>query len=106
MIICLATPKLCVIKKVIAYHPLFKPNILLSYGSGNSDTNNLLKFDRNLVGIIMFDSGTWTLNHSCPKTQAKITFGGYQNHMKGFSHNYNGYFNFDEKHVENTIFRH
>ena len=99
-----ATPKRNVISKLAKQQPDYKPNILLSYASKNSDTHSLLTTARHLSDSIILDSGTWTLHECKEENRYKITIGGYEGYLKMGAGQYDYYFNFDESFAEDNAF--
>ncbi len=104
MILYFATPDLQIIQKLRVLQPNRKPNILLSYGSPNSYTDDFLFSCRTEINSVVLDSGTWTLNCTKKKNNLNITFSGYKDYLKQFGHLFDFYFNFDEDFSQSGFF--
>ena len=77
-------------------NPNDKLNILVSFGNRDNDASDLIFDYRHLIGNIICDSGTWTLNNAPDKHRETITVDGYAAYLKALASNFDFYFNFDE----------
>ena len=86
-------------KALLAYHqqyPSERPNLLLSYARRSKDCGNLISKHRSLIGGLILDSGTYTLNSNPGKFADKITLSGYQAYLQQLESHFDFYFNFDQ----------
>ena len=79
--------------------PNKKINVLRSFGIPSNQERKFLITHRNIIGSIIQDSGTWTMNQR-KKDGMRITREGYQGYMKMFGHHFDFYFNFDSNYQD------
>lgn len=85
-------------RALLAYHtvqPIARPNLLVSFARPTTDTGDFLFRHRNLIGEIVLDSGTYSLNNDPMKFAKTVTFDGYQAYLKQLGNKYDFYFNYD-----------
>ena len=86
-------------KALLAYHaryPSERPNLLLSYARRSKDCGKLIFKYRSLIGGLILDSGTYSLNSNPGKFANKITLPSYQAYLKQLGSHFDFYFNFDQ----------
>ena len=79
--------------------PHKKINVLRSFGIPSSEERKFLITHRNIIGSIIQDSGTWTMNQR-KKEGMRITREGYQGYTKMFGQHFDCYFNFDSNYQD------
>jgi len=77
-------------------HPSERPNLLLSYARRSRDTGRLMFNYRHLIGSLILDSGTYSLNNAPHQFASKITLSGYQSYLQELGCHFDFYFNFDQ----------
>ena len=70
-------------------------NILLSYGTTNSDYYKMIVKHRNLIDSLILDSGAFSLNNIKGDNGKPITFEGFVEYCKALKDNFDFIFNFD-----------
>jgi hypothetical protein len=86
-------------KALLTYHaiqPLERPNLLLSYARLSRDCGDFIFKHRGLIGSLISDSGTYTLNNNPNKFANIITLQGYRSYLQQIGCHFHFYFNFDE----------
>ena len=86
-------------KALLAYHkryPSERPNLLLSYARRSKDCGKLIFNYRSLIGGLISDSGTYTLNSNPGDFADIITLQGYQSYLQQLGRHFDFYFNFDQ----------
>jgi hypothetical protein len=86
-------------RALLAYHkryPSERPNLLLSYVRRSKDCGKLIFNHRSLIGGLISDSGTYTLNSNPGKFADIITLSGYQAYLQQLGCRFDFYFNFDQ----------
>ena len=79
-----------------AIHPQERPNLLISYARPSKDWDNFIFKHRGLIGSLILDSGTYSLNNNPKKFANKINLQGYRCYLQRSGRNFDFYFNFDE----------
>lgn len=79
-----------------AIHPGEHPNLLLSYARLSKDTGKLMFADRHLIGSLIMDSGTYSLNSNPQKHADKVTLARYKAYLQSVGRYFDFYFNFDQ----------
>ena len=96
------------VKALLAYHRLYpqeRPNVLFSYARRSQDLADFLFKKRSIVGSIILDSGTFSLNQNPRKFSKKVTFPGYKAYLRELGWGFDFYFNFDEDYSKNGFDR-
>lgn len=70
-------------------------NVLLSYGTTNSDYYDMIVKNRNLISSLILDSGAFSLNNIEGGDGKPITFEGFIEYCKAFNDKFDFIFNFD-----------
>jgi hypothetical protein len=87
-----------VLKVLLKYHQLFpdkKLNVLRTFADLNPEMMEFCKTHRNIIGSLILDSGTWTLNNTKTELKNKITLLNYISYLEMFEDYFDFYFNFD-----------
>jgi hypothetical protein len=77
-------------------HPLEKPNLLISYARLSRDCGDFIFKHRGLIGSVISDSGTYSLNNNPKKFAATVTHEGYKSYLLQLGAHFDFYFNFDQ----------
>ncbi len=83
------------IKEYSRRFPNKKLNVLRSFGMLDGEVFDICTKHRELIGGLILDSGTWTLNNASPETTKHITLENYAGYLKRFGSQFDFYFNFD-----------
>ena len=70
-------------------------NILLSFAMLTNEVSQFLSDYREIIGHIIMDSGTWSLNNAKTPNTKWVNLKNYINYLKQFGHLFDYYFNFD-----------
>jgi len=84
---------------LLAYNQMFptaKPNVLVSYARISRETSKTIFDHRDLIGSLVLDSGTYSLNNSREKFNRKLNIAGYSSFLKQLGDRFDFYLNFDE----------
>lgn len=81
-------------------------NVLISYGTVNSDYYDLIVTSRDKINSLILDSGAFTYNFASSEARAKIDLDGFKNYCLEFQSQFDFIFNFDSNftesgHIEN-----
>jgi hypothetical protein len=86
-------------KALLAYHSKHsqeRPNLMLSYAYRSKHLGGFIFKYRSLIGSLILDSGTYSLNTKSEVFADIVTFDGYRSFLKHGSQYYDFYFNFDQ----------
>jgi hypothetical protein len=86
-------------KALLAYHsihPQEKPNILISYARLSRECGDFIFSHREMIGSLILDSGTYSLNRNPKKYASKVTLEGYKSYLRQLGRYFDFYFNFDQ----------
>jgi hypothetical protein len=93
-------------KALLAYHKLYPeeyPNLLLSYAQRTREFSDFFYTHRSIIGSLILDSGTYTLNSNPRKFAKIITLDGYRSYLKHAGSHFKFYFNFDQDYSASGI---
>lgn len=85
-------------KALLSYHKLYpneRPNVLFSFARLSRDLAKLSSQYRHLIGSLILDSGTFSLNQNPARFSKKVTLPKYSSYLLQLRSRFDFYFNFD-----------